>query len=127
MADEPTGPAAPPPQDEQRRQMEQLIQGAILGPVPKFYANGVGIAQTASDISLVLLMHNQPIGVVTMSYVTMKSIWSDLSPVLEAFEKATGQKIQTISEVNADMSKAVATTVPIDKPPPSARRRPKGN
>jgi hypothetical protein len=107
MTDQLTPTAPPLSQDEQRRQLEQTIQGAMLGPLPKYYVNSVGFAQSAVDVSLVLMMNGQPVGVATMAYVTAKSIVADLSQILEKFEQASGQKLKTIGELNLDLSKAV--------------------
>lgn len=105
MTDQPTPPATPPSQDEQRRQLEQVIQGAMVGPTPKTYANAFGFAQTAADISMIAIMNGQPVGVVIFPYVTAKSLLADLSQILEKFEQATNQKIRTLAEVTSDMSK----------------------
>lgn len=105
MTDQPTFPATPPSQEEQRRLLEQAIQGGLLGPTPKMYANGFGLAQTAADISMVALMNGQPVGVVIVPWVTAKSLIADLSQVVERLEQATGQKIRTVSEINSDLSK----------------------
>jgi hypothetical protein len=100
-------PAAPPSQEEQRRQLEQVIQGALLGPTPKIYANGMGFAQTAADISMVATMNGQAVAVVIFPWVTAKSLLADLSQVVERLEQATGQKIRTASEIGSDLSKFV--------------------
>jgi hypothetical protein len=91
-------------QDEQRRQLEQLIQGALLGPAPKFYINGFGFAQTPSDLSMILQLHNQAVGVVNMSYPTAKSLLVDLTNILERYEKSTGETLKTLAELNAKMA-----------------------
>jgi hypothetical protein len=92
------------PQDVERRNQEQLVQAALrMGTVPKFYANSFGIAQTSTDVSLVVLMNGQPVGTVSLSYITAKSLVADLGAVIDKFEKATGQKIKTIGEVTDDL------------------------
>jgi hypothetical protein len=122
MTDHPAEPAAVSLQDEQRRQHEQIIQGAILGPAPKFYINGYGFAQTAADLSVVLQLHSQPIGVVNMSYTTAKSLLVDLTTILEKFEKSTGDKIKTFAELNSKMVPTIEDKTG-SAPPPSRRRR----
>jgi citrate lyase beta subunit len=117
MTDQATGHTPPPP-EEQRRQLEQVIQGALLGPTPKIYANAFGFAQTAADISMVAIVNGQPISVVIVPYVTAKSLVADLSMVLERFEQATGQKIKTLAEITSDMGKQLEgfTSGGLDKP-----------
>jgi hypothetical protein len=103
MTDQPAAQAQQP--EEMRRQQEQLVQGALLGPVPKIYMNGFAFAQTASDISVVTLLHNQPLAVLTMSYTTAKSLLSDLSQVLTKYEEAVEQPIKTFVELNVALSR----------------------
>jgi citrate lyase beta subunit len=105
MTDQPTPPATQPSQDEQRR-IEQAIQGALLGPTPKLYANAFGFAQTAADISIVAMMNGQPVGVLMVPYVTAKSLVHDLSQIVERYERATGQRVKLIGELNSDLSKS---------------------
>jgi hypothetical protein len=96
---------APQAQEEHRRQLEQLVQGALLGPTQKFYVNGFAFAQTGSDVSLVIMLHNQPTAAITMSYVTAKSILVDLTQILAKYEEATEQQIKTFAELNQLMAR----------------------
>ena len=118
MTDQPTPTATPLSQDEQRRQRDQAIQGALLGPTPKVYANGFGFAQTATDISMIAMMNGQPVSVVIVPYVTARSVVADLSKILERFEQATGQKIRTLAELTSDLSKPLEgpDSADLDKP-----------
>ena len=85
--------------------MEQIIQGALLGPVPKIYINGFGFAQTASDVSVILMLHQQAAAVLNMSYVTAKSLSGDLSQIIAKYEEATQQPIKTFAELNPELAK----------------------
>jgi hypothetical protein len=119
MTDQPTRPATQQvSQDEQRRQLDQIIHGALLGPTPKFYANALGFAQTAVDVSMVVMMNGQPVSVVTIPYATAKSMVTDLSQILEKFEQATGQKIKTLTEITSDMSKSFEGPTSSDRDKP---------
>lgn len=108
MTDQSAGPFT----EEQRRQIEQVIQGALLGPVPKLYANGFGLAQTASDLSVVLMLHGQPTAVLTMSYVTAKSLVTDVSSVLASYEASTKQQLRTIADLTAEITKQTGASPP---------------
>jgi hypothetical protein len=102
--------------EEQRRQIEQAIQGALLGPVPKLYANGFGLAQTASDLSVILMLHGQPTAVLTMSYVTAKSLVADVSSVLAGYEASTKQQLRTIADLTAEMTKQTGAPSSVNPP-----------
>jgi hypothetical protein len=93
--------AATPKDKEASRPQQELLQAALRGPVPKFYANSFALAQGSSDLGIILLLNNQPVGIVHMSYISAKSLLSDLSAVIGHIEQATGQTIKTMNEVNA--------------------------
>jgi len=122
MTDQTAGQGtAVPQQEEQRRQIEQLIQGALLGPVPKLYINGFGFAQTPADLAMIMTAHNQAIAVVNMSYTVAKSLMVDLKTIIEKFEVATGERIKTLAEMNAKISEA---SDPVGGRTTSRRRKP---
>jgi hypothetical protein len=121
MTDQTSGQGAPNQQDEQRRQLEQIIQGALLGPTPKYYINGIGFAQSATDLSMVLMAHNQAFAVAIMSYTAAKSLLVDLKGIIDKFEEATGGSIKTIAEINAELTQAQGQPA---KRPTSSRRKP---
>jgi hypothetical protein len=96
MADVPKDAAATAAAAEQQR---QLLQTALRSPIPRLYANGFMIAQSASDMSLILLLNGSPVSVLSLSYITAKSLATDLSASLKAFEVAIGQEIKTVNEI----------------------------
>ena len=83
------------------KEEEQLaaIQAAMRGAAPRLYTNSIAFAQTASDISLILLHNGATIGVLSMSHITAKSLATDLSKTMADFEKATGETIKQINEI----------------------------
>jgi hypothetical protein len=83
-----------------------MVQAALRGPgLPRFYANSFAIAQTSSDISVVMLLNDQPVGILSMSYISAKSLGVDLGGALEQIEVAIKQKIPTINETTEALRK----------------------
>jgi hypothetical protein len=78
---------------------------AAIPTLPRLYANGFAIVQSASDISTVLLANGSPIGILSMSHVSAKSLATELDKNIEDFEKATGQSVKTINELTEILSK----------------------
>jgi hypothetical protein len=100
----PTGPANPAqPKTQQQltpeQQAQRQIQAFMRAPVPRFYANGLGIGHTAADISVVFLGHGAPVAVATMSFPTAKSLVNDLSQAISKFEQETGEEVHDINEI----------------------------
>lgn len=95
--------ATAPLSQELRQQQEQMIRAGLEGPFPKFYANSVGIAHSASDVSLVLFVNSHPVCSIQMSYISAKSLLVDLRQAVDLIESATGQTIKTISEISNDL------------------------
>jgi hypothetical protein len=81
------------------------IQALMRAPMPRLYANGFGFAQTASDISVVLLHNNNPTGMLSMSYISAKSFLIDLGKTIEGIEAALKQPIPTMAEVAEELEK----------------------
>ena len=100
MADQPTTPT--PAQAQQ-----QVVAAALRGGVPLIYANGFAIANTASDMSIILIANGNPAASVSMSYTSAKSLLFDLQNAINMFEQATGQNIKTINELTPGLEKAM--------------------
>lgn len=108
-----SAPVPTPNQDEERERQARLIQTALNSPIPKFYANSFGLAQSSSDLSLVLLLNNQPVGTINMSYITAKSLVHDLNGLINSIEKAAKQEIQTIGQMTEHLQKVKGARKPI--------------
>ena len=83
---------------EQAR-LQQQLQAIMRGGAPKIYANGIGLGATASDITVLLFDGNVPVGVVTLAYVTAKSLVEDLGDAIKTYEQKTGEKVRQIKEL----------------------------
>jgi hypothetical protein len=92
-----------------------LIQAALQAPGIRLYANGFMVAQTASDITVALLTNGQPNGSLSLSYISAKSLSAQLMTIVESFERATGQKIMTITEVGEALKKAQGAGIDVSK------------
>ena len=78
--------------------------------VPKLYGNAMVIGQSASDLSIIVVTNGNPNAVVSMSYITAKTLIEDLSSAVEAVEKALGTPIQTIRELAPKMQATMDLT-----------------
>ncbi len=87
-------------------QRAQMMQSALNAPVPRIYANGFMVGQTATDMSVVLLANAMPSGILHMSYGSAKSLVGDLLQAIKSFEEATKQPVLTIKEAGDAMNKA---------------------
>jgi hypothetical protein len=98
MAEEPRSSKSEPDADAVAQ--AQLMGAAFRNPmVPKLYGNLMVIGQSASDVSIIVATNGVPNAVVSMSYITAKSLIDDLSTAVEAVEKATGSAIPSIREI----------------------------
>ena len=94
-----------------QHQIGELMQTALRGGVPQFYANAVGVAQTSSDVSLVLLVNGNPAGILSMSYTTAKTLTTELDKALNNFEKATGVVLRTAQDLDKDLRKIMTNDI----------------
>lgn len=106
MTDQPpTAPATPQPKSETPEQLQQKqLQAFLRAPVQRLYANGIGTATTAADVSVILLMHGAPTAIVSMSYTTAKSLVNDVGNAIKNFEDKTDEKIKGIKELQAKLT-----------------------
>ena len=110
MTDQQSKPAAVPvsvPTSPDAVRQQQLMQMALRGPVPRHYANGISVAMTPSDLSIVLLTNGSPTGVLSMSYITAKNLIDELTAAVQNFEKATGYKIKSVTEIDQGLRKVM--------------------
>lgn len=81
------------------------LQAALSAPIGRLYANGFVVAQTASDLMVLLLSNGAPSAFLNLSYISARTLIEELSKAVGDFEKATGQKIPTIGEVAQNLEK----------------------
>ena len=74
--------------------------------VPFYYFNGFELGASLSDFSLMLMVDGQPQSRLSLSFTTAKSLVAQLSEAVEYFEKATDQKLLTMSDVEAAFKQA---------------------
>lgn len=84
-------------------QQQQLLLNALHSQIPSIYANGFGIISSASDLSLVMMINNNPVAVVSVAYTTAKSMMDDIAKALNQYERATKTKVKTINEIAEDL------------------------
>lgn len=103
----PAVPAAPTLEALRQQQRSQVLRTALQSPIPRLYANSFGIAQTESDVSIILLVNGSPTGMVSMSYISAKSLATELDKVVKRFEDAIGDKVQTVSEISPKLKQVM--------------------
>jgi succinylglutamate desuccinylase len=79
-------------------------QSLLNAPVPRLYTNGFVVAQTNADLSLVLLLNGAPSALLSMSFVSAKSLIEELGKAMQFLEESIDQKIPTMNEVAARLS-----------------------
>ena len=84
---------------------EAQMNALMRAPMPRIYANGFALAQSASDVTVVMLHNNNPAAMLSMSYISAKSLLVDLGKLLEGLEAVLKQPILTINEISEEMTK----------------------
>jgi hypothetical protein len=84
----------------------QVLQlGNELPVDKKFYFNAYTVGVSPADFTIVLLNNNQPVACLNCSHNTGKSLSQMLANIINDMEKKTGQKILTVDENAAALSK----------------------
>jgi hypothetical protein len=110
MSKKPSMPpqASPTPQVAPTSGVGPFPPGSPQHQVPTFYMNGIGIAVTAADISVVMILNGNPVGNLIISYATAKTLADGLQQAVERFEKATGQRVKDNSELQKEIQTFMA-------------------
>jgi hypothetical protein len=101
MTDQPAGGSKPATPEVRQQQMRAYLNA----PVPRIFANGIGINGTATDITVLFLDGEAPAGTVTLAYPVAKTLVNEMTKVLAHFERKTGEKIKDIAELTALLTK----------------------
>jgi hypothetical protein len=82
---------------------EQFVSAIMSdGNIPKFYANGFIHGGTESDIFVIFQSGpGIPSAVVQMSFILAKSMVQELGKTVEEYERMTGQRVLTMSEIKS--------------------------
>lgn len=78
---------------------QQQAQAMMSAPVPRLYANGFVVAQTYADVSVVLLLNGAPSAIVSLSFVSAKTLIEEMKKAMSFLEEALEQQIPTMNEV----------------------------
>jgi hypothetical protein len=78
-----------------------MMQALVSGQIPKFYSNGLALAATGTDITIICLDGATPVVAVTIAYPTAKSLSMDLAEGVKNFENKTGEKVKDVKELMA--------------------------
>src|SRR5579871_1233460 len=74
-------------------------QALMSGQIPKFYTNGLALAATATEITIICLDGTLPLAAVSLAYPTARSLAHDLEEGVKNFEVRTGEKVKTVNEL----------------------------
>jgi hypothetical protein len=96
----------PPRVDILPDQQEAMARAALAGAAPRFYANGFILAQTASDLAIIMLANTTVAGVLNLSHISARSLADELQKALKAFEEATHQEVKSINEIQQQLGAA---------------------
>lgn len=78
----------------------------LNAPVTRLYTNGFAIAQSNTDLTLVMLANGAPAAIASMSFISAKTLMEELQKAIKILEQNLGQPIPTMEEVAAKMTKA---------------------
>jgi hypothetical protein len=92
-------PEGPAKAEIQLQEQLAIANAALRGAVPRLYANGFILAQSASDISIILLTNGAAVSVLSVSLIAGKTLAAELSRTLANVERALGETIPTMDEV----------------------------
>ena len=81
----------------------QAFANLLEQPAPHFYTNGITLAQSLSDITMVMQLNGKPGVVVHASFNTIKTLVQQLTELMSVLEKATGQPILSMDEIKDKM------------------------
>jgi hypothetical protein len=84
----------------------QLQAGFELPPDKRFYFNGYAVAWSPTDITIILLLNNQPIATLQTSPTIAKTLTKVMEGLIQDYENRTGQKVLTLDEVTSALSGA---------------------
>jgi hypothetical protein len=99
MTDQETAEGMTARVEVQQQEQFAIANAALRGAVPRLYANGFILAQSASDISIILLTNGAAVGVLSVSLIAGKTLATELSRTLGNVERALGETIPTMDEV----------------------------
>jgi hypothetical protein len=105
MSDQP--PSGPGRIELQQQEQLAIANAALRGAVPRLYANGFIMAQSNSDISIVMLTNGTATSVVSLSFIAAKTLIVELTKAMTTLEKAIGETIPTMDEIQEKITKAL--------------------
>jgi len=80
------------------------LELAMRGPFPKLYFNGMGVAVTGSDMTVVLQHNNVMVGLLTGSYETFKTLSKALDENIRNVEKRAGIEFKSAEDLAAKLA-----------------------
>ena len=97
-----------PDQVEQQKQHQlQQVTAAVQDPaVPKLYVNGLTVGRSLSDLFIMIMNMGAPIGLVTMSFTTAKTLEEHLHRTLHELEKKIGKEFLTMDDIQKKLQEA---------------------
>lgn len=94
-----------PPADAMQAQLQAVMQTAMAGGAPRFYANAVGVALTPADIVLTVLWNGVPACIINLAVSTAKGIGEDILAAVKEYERLSEQTVQATGQIGATMQR----------------------
>lgn len=87
---------------EEKLKKENLPQPTqiINIPIQTFYANGMKVGLSLTDVVITFSLNGQPIQIMNLSYSTAKTLAENLNIVLNDLEQRTKTKVLSMKDVN---------------------------
>ena len=85
-------------------QTNQQMIAALSSPAFRIYANGFMIAQSMSDVTVVLQTNGATSAILNLSFTSAKTLGLQLQEVVGRFEKETGQSLLTMQQIQEKTS-----------------------
>jgi hypothetical protein len=106
LTDQPTPSSAPTQIEIQQQEQLAIATAALRGAAPRLYANGFIVAQSNSDVSIIMLTNGSATSVLTLSFIAAKTLIGELTKAMTNLEEAIGETIPTMDEIQEKMKKA---------------------
>ena len=97
---------APAPSDPNQAHLQAVMQAAMAGGAPRFYANAIAVAITPADVILTVICNGLPVCVLNLALPTAKGIGEDLLVAVKDYERTSGETVQSLGHIATEMQRS---------------------
>jgi hypothetical protein len=103
-------PTSSVPTPTQPNILQQMMQAALRGaiPIPRLHANSLAVAQSASDVAIVLFNNAAPVATINIPYMVAKQLVTELQTSIDRYQKAAGQEVKNVMEVDRELQRIIS-------------------